>query len=195
MQTTKYTGSRDMTSQSYDQEFFFKLREEMNNAMHRRFQLQLAKITSLGTLIGAGTILIKNTSLSVFFYVIPFVAVCFDLLITSESFTIRRLSSFIFKEKESIKDIEFRWEQYVRDNPGKFAAIASNLFTLIIAVGCAVILIMSAKSSSAWLKSLANITWMIFLVAFLTLNRYVDRQPGRKKWKYSCPEKSKRADT
>ena len=111
-----------------DEAFYFKLRDEMQQTRQRRFQFQLAKVTSLGTLVGAASLLIKNFELNIFFYVIPFIAFSFDLLIVSESFTLRRLSFFIFEEKKSAQGAEHRWELFVRNNPDRFASTAKFSF-------------------------------------------------------------------
>ena len=92
------------------QDFLFKLREEMAQIEQRRFQFQLAKVTSLGTLTGVGILLVEKLKIQTLFYVIPFIALAFDLFIASESFRLKRISNFISKEKQETRDIEFRWE-------------------------------------------------------------------------------------
>ena len=70
-----------MGSQLSDEDFYLKLRDDMLQTKQRRFQYQLAKVTSLGSLVGIGALLIKDVMLTMFFYVIPFISFAFDLLI------------------------------------------------------------------------------------------------------------------
>lgn len=170
-----------MPNKSFDQEFYFKLRDEMQQAVQRRFQFQLAKVTSLGTLIGVGSLLIKNFDLNVFFYVIPYIAFSFDLLIFSESFTLRRLSTYLHEEKKSSQDAEHRWEIFVRDNPGKFASIASLLFTTATLLGCVIILIFTSNIKE-WFENYYNIVWLISIIGMLVLHKYLDTQPRSREW-------------
>jgi hypothetical protein len=172
-----------MTSQPEDREFLAKLREEMGQCVQRRFQFQLAKVTSLGTLIGAGVLLVKDIQLTVFFYVIPYIAMTFDLFIVSESFRLRRLSSFVHNEKKKFGDAEFRWEAFVRANPGRLASIANYLFTVITATGCTIILVMM-QGPNLWFKNAFNIVWLAVLVGTLVFHRWLNLWPSGRSWEF-----------
>ena len=93
--------------------FYGKLREDMLQTRRRRFQYQLAKIGSIGSLVGVATLVVEKTDVTLFYYVIPFVATAFDFYVLGESFTMRRMAAFIRQHKAGTNDIEFKWEEFV----------------------------------------------------------------------------------
>jgi hypothetical protein len=123
-----------------DGDFFKMLREEMLQVRRSRFQCHLAKVTAVGSLIGAGVLLMKpdtsQTELSparVLFYIVPFVAVVFDVFALGESFTMRRMHAFV---KECSSGAEKRWQMYVDKHPNRYTTWGNMLITALFALGC-----------------------------------------------------------
>ena len=153
-----------------DKEFLAKIRDDMLQTRQRRFQLQLAKVTSVGSLIGIASILFDKLHLPLFFYTIPFVALGFDLFIMGESFTMRRMCVYINLIKKKHQDLEFHWEEFVNFNPNKFSTIGSLIITLIAATGSCLIVVLTHNGQSSWFENLYNIAWLVSVLAcFITI--------------------------
>lgn len=183
-----------LSDQESDEDFYLKLRDDMLQTKQRRFQYQLAKVTSLGSLVGIGALLIKDVMLTMFFYVIPFISFAFDLLIFAESFNLKRMTKFICEEKKDRKDAEFRWEEFVKRNPGKLASIGNYLLTLIAVIGSFIILIFISGNPGLWFKDIYNLIWITTMIAILILFRMVEIKSGKRKWVINTDVKHKKGD-
>jgi len=123
-----------------DDDFFKMLREEMLQVRRSRFQCHLAKVTAVGSLIGAGVLLMKPgnpqtgpSPARMLFYVVPFVAIVFDVFALGESFTMRRMHAFV---KECSSGTEKRWQMYVDKHPNRYTTWGNMLITALFALGC-----------------------------------------------------------
>ena len=145
-------------------------------------QYQLVKLTSLGSLFGLGLLLIKDENLFMFFYVIPFISFSFDLLIFAESFNLKRMSVFLRFEKKNQNDVEFRWENFIKDNPSKLATIGNNIITLVAIIGSSIFLISRSENLTIWFKDLMNIIWLTLLIGLLLLFRVIETKSLQKNW-------------
>ena len=164
-----------------DKEFFSKFRDDLHHTRQRRFQYQITKVTSLSSLVGIASLLVKGVPLTAFLYVIPFLAIAFDFFILGESFTLRRMANFIQTYKRDLPDAEFQWETFVRANPDKLSSIANFIITVASFLGCSVILVLS-NSSQNWFFEPLNVVWFISLTVSLILLRLVERSIRRKEW-------------
>jgi hypothetical protein len=165
-----------------DKTFFEKLREDMLQTRHRRFQYQLTKIASIGFLIGVATIVIEKTDLPLFYYVIPFIAIAFDFFILSESFTMRRMAAFIRYYKSEINDVEFKWEEFVKLNPDKMASIANKIVTLSCSIGCFLILLLTSHSPLSWIKNGMNLIWLLAMISCIVGVGLVEIAFSKRAW-------------
>lgn len=163
--------------------FFMKLREEMQQSRDRRFKLQLAKVTSMSSLLGIGTLLIEKLELNIFFYLIPFIPIAFDIFILAISFHIRRIATFISNEGESVPPSEAKWESFVSLNPDRFARIANLLITTLFSVASCTVLIYKSKSFYQWIGSIWNIIWLIILFIVILAIKITETRLSRKDWK------------
>lgn len=158
----------------------------MLQCRQRRFHQQLAKITSVGTLIGVASMLLDKLHLAVFFYVIPFVAFGFDLFLIGESFTMRRLAAFVREAKTRNLDLEFCWEEFVRLNPNKYSTVGNLGFTLIAAIGSILIVVLTNAARSPWFNNLFNICWLLVIVIFFVSLVCIEQRLAHRTW--SVPE-------
>ncbi|MBU7581760.1 MAG: hypothetical protein KAF91_02410 [Nostoc sp. TH1S01] len=170
-----------MTTFAGDKEFLLKLREDMYNTRQRRFQYQLAKVTSITTLLGAGGLLVEKLQLTMFFYIIPFLAIAFDFFILGESFTLRRIASFIQVYKQEFKDAESKWEEFVKKNPDRFSSVANFIITVSSSLGCFLILFLK-DSTKTWFFHPLNIFWFCSLIILLILLRIIERRMSKRQW-------------
>lgn len=178
-----------------DEDFFLKLREEILKTRDRRIQFQLGKLTSIGSLIGIGALLVEKMKVDALFYILPFIAIVFDLFILAESFTLKRITSFIslYNENTDINDAETKWERYVKKYPDKLFSYANLGLTLASLIGSAGILMFKNSSPIIWLKSILNLSWLfITLVSILTIKYWVEAKVMNRNWKISESEETGR---
>lgn len=162
--------------------FISKLRDEMLQIKERRFKIQIAKVTAIGSLIGVGSILIDKFEVTQFFYIVPFIAIAFDLFVIGESFTLKRIANFISTVKEEHDDAEFKWEQFVKSNPNKYSSPANSIITVLTALGSFFILFFKSNLGVAWFNNILNSTWFFVTLICLLLMFLVDRKLAKVKW-------------
>ncbi|MCJ7603238.1 MAG: hypothetical protein MUO63_17285 [Desulfobulbaceae bacterium] len=141
-----------------------RLHQEIRDTQLRRHKLDLLKITFVTALLGFGAV--KVGEILTFYqtlYLVPLVAVFFDLLIMGEHFSIRRLGAFL--RLHSTDQMECEWEKFVSDNRDRFFKSGSRGFTLLSFIG-AIALLYKAKGNLSWPEG----GWFIaILVAFIAL--------------------------
>jgi drug/metabolite transporter (DMT)-like permease len=171
-------------SESNDKSFFAKLREDMFHTRGRRFQYQLAKVTSIGSLMGASALVGQNHIVALFYYIIPFVAIAFDLFILGESFTLRRLAAFIRHQKARAYDSEVEWERFVKRNADILASLANLIITVSCAVGCSLILILASSKPTDWFSNGLNICWLCSVFFLILVLRMTEARAVRRTWSF-----------
>ena len=150
-----------------DQEFLKMLRTEMLEVRRSRFQCHLAKVTAIGAQIGASVVLTERLHTYMLFYVVPFVAVAYDLFALGESFTMRRMHKFA---KGESGDIEKRWEEYVSENPNSYTTYGNLGITVLCIVGCGTMIWKQVLSGpSALLPVILATAWTCSLLVILVL--------------------------
>ena len=91
--------------------FLTQLREEIFSTQQRRIKLTIIKITMVSTLLGFGNIKIKDiTEFYHVLYLVPLVAVFFDMLIMGESYSIKRIGAFL---RLASHEMERKYEEFV----------------------------------------------------------------------------------
>lgn len=176
-------------------QFLGKLREEMMKSRDSRTKLQLAKVTSLGTLMGIGALYAEKTDLAILYYIIPIIAVAFDLFCLGFSFGIRRIGNFIYSTKTGLYDIEWFWEETVRNNKDTYSRLANIVVTILFSVVSVVILVLTHKEGD-WFAVNFNLIWLtIVVLCILFVNLYLEHKLRTKKWKYKESEADSEADS
>lgn len=118
-----------------------KLRIEISETQKSRKDYVIKKITFLLTLIGIGSIKIADhIDMYKLHYIIPAIAVGFDLYIAGEDFSIKRIGKFL--SIHSHKD-ERNYETFVSNHRDYFSIFANMLFSLIIIIISAFIINMN----------------------------------------------------
>ena len=141
-----------------------RLRQEISETLHRRHKFDLLKIAFVSALLGFGAVKIGNVvDFYQTLYLVPLVAVFFDLLIMGEHFSIRRLGAFL--RLHSTDPLERQWQQFVSSNRDRFFKNGSRGFTLLSYIA-AVALLYKAKGQLHY----AEWGWFVLiLIAFLIL--------------------------
>lgn len=136
-----------------------RLRQEISETQQRRHKLDLLKITFVTALFGFGAVKIGEIlNFYQTLYLIPLIAVFFDLLIMGEHFSIRRLGAFLRLHSKSPLEIE--WEKFVSNNRDSFFKNGSRGFTVLSFVA-AIALLRKANGMMVWQE------WLWFAAIFL----------------------------
>jgi hypothetical protein len=97
--------------------FLSDLRQEIFQAQKRRGQILTLKLSFISGFFGIGSLdKIANSGLEInanyVFYIIPFIALIFDLYLMGEDYGIKRAGQFI-KESAETPRVEKEWEAYI----------------------------------------------------------------------------------
>ncbi len=113
------------------------LYEEKNIHKNHRFKLIQRKLLFIGALLGFGSLHpldnILNLNLKMLLYLVPFMAIAYDIYILAEDFKVKRVGAFIYREKAkaSICPDEEEWEKFVKKNREPLAAVGTILLTVL----------------------------------------------------------------
>lgn len=134
--------------------------------------------------MGIASMLFDKAKLPLFFYVIPFVALAFDLFIIGESFTMKRMTEFIRWIKSEQQDVEFSWEKFVQLNPNKFSNFGNLVITLIATIGSLLILLITHNSPASWFSIAVNVVWLVAAAVTIILIAFLNYRLLYKKWSF-----------
>jgi hypothetical protein len=137
------------------------LRHEISETQKRREKLNTLKLSFVTGLLGIGSLKSEDKGITTYqlLYLAPFAAVCFDLLILGEHFSIRRIGYF-FKTECDDKG-EKAWQNFVANNRDKFFMYGANGFTILTFIAAIYMLSQSQKSITT-----PEIVW--FLIVFIS---------------------------
>jgi isopentenyldiphosphate isomerase len=140
-------------------ELFIKhLQEEKLKTQAARMTYVTRKLAYATGFLGLGSLKIGSWDLSPILYLVPFLALAFDLYILGEDYSVKRIGAFL--RSESVADLEQRWEDWVSRNRDPFARYALPLLTNVLATASALVL----WSRPGDLDLRVFIPWMLFAV-------------------------------
>ena len=151
-----------------------KIHSEIAETQKRRFQLYVLKIGFVTALLGFGGIHIQEvSSFYQALYLVPLIAVFFDLLIMGEHISIRRMGTYLRLHSE---EDEKTYEDYVMRHRDKFITVGLVGFTTLSFVA-AFFLLRVTKIKMNDTVSLADIGWFTGLFTlFVTSAVYAHRR-------------------
>jgi|GEM_PF-705813 len=122
-----------------DQDFVQHLREEKLATQKARADYTLHKLAYATALLGAGSIQVElqRFDLSWLLYLVPLVALTFDLYILGEDLSIKRIGAFL--RSSSVTPAEQQWEQWSARNRDVFAPFAMPLLSTLLLAAAALI--------------------------------------------------------
>jgi len=130
-------------------EFIQKLHKEIAETQLRRHKLDILKIAFITTLLGFGSLKLRDlSSFYPLLYLVPLVGVFFDLLIMGEHYSIRRIGVFIRLKSED--KLEKQFERYVSRKRDKFFKNGSRCFT-VLSILAAMVILFSIKGQLLWI--------------------------------------------
>jgi hypothetical protein len=113
-------------------DFESKLWKEQFNAMERAFKLEERKCIFVVALFGIGGVGFVNginNSLFYLYFLVPLIAIAFDVLILSQKYSIRRIGYFL--SISSRFDLERDWENFVDKNRENRVSVGAETFTIL----------------------------------------------------------------
>ena len=111
-------------------QIYRKLHAELAEAQSRRHKFDVLKISFVTALLGIGGVKPGGaTSLQQLLYLVPLVAVLFDLLVMGQHFSIRRIGAFLRHFPES--PAEEKYEKFVSGYRDSFFKWGSRGFTAV----------------------------------------------------------------
>ena len=119
-------------------DFLKHLQDEKLKTQAARNTYVIRKLVYATGLLGLGSIKPGAADLSPLLYVVPFLALAFDLYILGEDYSVKRIGAYL--GAASCDPLERRWEQWVADNRDPFAPFAMPLLTNILVAAAAVVL-------------------------------------------------------
>jgi hypothetical protein len=121
--------------------FLSDLRQEIFQAQKRRGQILTLKLSFISGFFGIGSFdKIANSGLEInanyVFYIIPFIALIFDLYLMGEDYGIKRAGQFI-KESAETPRVEKEWEAYIAQGKRDlFSTWAYRIYAVLIVFVC-----------------------------------------------------------
>lgn len=122
-----------------------KLRAEIQGAKGYRHDFVLRKFAFGTVLLGAGsfTAVIPKEAEFVFaqlLYLVPVIAIAFDLYILTEDYRIKRAGEFIKSKNSGSDEPEQQWEAFAHKAPNHGSTVAFSLVTLLFLIGATIVL-------------------------------------------------------
>ena len=117
--------------------FLTKLRDEIMESQKRRHDFIIRKLTYTTSLLGLSLfkIPIGQTTFDLTFllFIVPIIAVAFDLYIVAEDYGVKRIGEFFSREESETCDVERYWENtFVKKYNNRFAPIAFFVVTILL---------------------------------------------------------------
>ena len=159
-------------------DFREKLRDELISAQQTRASLVREKMVFVIGALGVGALSQGWREAPALLYLVPLIAISFDLYIAGENFGVRRAGAFLAAKSASASEDELAWESFAEANRDPFSRIANPLVSVLAVAGAAAVLWPSAGAErSFWIWLLACVVVIAALwVASHVRNRQIYRR-------------------
>lgn len=151
-----------------DGEFLRALHEEKIRTQNERADLVTRKLTFITVLFGLSSVNlgIRIADICWLLYLVPLVAISYDLYIMSADSRIKRIGIFLGRHPISMAgEAEQEWEEFCTAYRDSLAPSANMFFSIIVTFGAAVFI----RSQQTGLEGYAELWFAFWLVASLML--------------------------
>jgi len=158
-----------------------KIKDEILLIQKRRHEFCMRKLAFATGLLGVGSASVRFSSsidLSLLLYLVPLVAISFDIHILTEDFRIKRAGEFILKGFSNPTNEEIKWEKFVRKYPSFSAPLQYCFVTLIITIGAGVVILKTQPNTPS--KIGFFILWFILSLAVESILTWKNLELRRK---------------
>ncbi|WKZ35867.1 MAG: hypothetical protein QY332_19835 [Anaerolineales bacterium] len=159
-------GAKDKSfQQELHLEFLKALHDEKTKAQGTRAAYTSSKFAFITGLFGLGALKIGMVDFHWLLYLIPWVALGYDLYIRAEDLSIKKMGAFLRSDpKAKTAESERAWERFSAQYRDKLAHVATTLFTLIITISAAVYIYAQQSAKQAGILRIEF--WMGFIAWF-----------------------------
>ncbi len=123
----------------HEQEFLKHLREEIIKTQDLRAEYVFRKLTFVISLLGLGSIQADRVDFTVILYIVPAIALAFDLYIVAGDYCVKRIGCFL--KGNSVSKKEKKWQEYVNITRNPFTPLAMPLLTVTVIIICTFIIL------------------------------------------------------
>ena len=153
--------------------FFASLTNEKLQSQERRGSLVSRKLSWVTGLFALGAIKLPlEIESQVLLYLVPIVALIFDLYILGKNFGIKRMGAFVKKYHKTSP--EAQWERWLAGRRDRFSWYALSLSTIVITLGSAFLLHAHTNNYvlGSWLAFVSAVGFGIYLYANKVLKEF-----------------------
>lgn len=131
-------------------EFLRTLHEEKIKTQEARTAFISSKFVFITGLFGLGVLKYGTVDFHWLLYLVPLVAIGYDLYIRAEDFSIKKIGAFLRSKAEThTTKSEIAWEIFSAEHRDRLAGRATSLFTFIITIAAAVYILAQQNSEPA----------------------------------------------
>lgn len=170
--------------------FMKYLYEEKNIHKNHRFQLIQRKLFFIGALLGISSLHPLNSCYDINFmalsYLVPIMAIAYDIFILAEDFKVKRVGAFLSKEKIKICQDERQWEAFVKNNREPLAAYGTVLLTGLASAVAVMLILKDILSDFKWISmALLAVIFVLLIIYrnyywnFMESNKRLDEENAR----------------
>lgn len=148
-----------------EEQFVNALREELRITQQSRSSYIKQKFTFVTTLLGVGALSLSPDANGIqtanILYIVPIIAVAFDLYILGEDFSVKRIGAFLGRQEAIGCEEEKKWEKWVSVNRDPFSVVAGPLLSAVVLFVCACLLWSNRKVGFLYFL------WLAFVILAL----------------------------
>jgi len=141
-------------------------------------------------LFGVGSLGLENNILKTLIYLVPIVALCYDVYIFAEDYKVKRIGIFLLdikkepevdeKTKGTISNLEVTWQEWLKKYRETGAYKASLIITVIATIGSSLILSIDIFKAFSWHRLFLLVFWLLSIVILTIIVFYYGRSLKRK---------------
>lgn len=120
----------NLSENEYEKDFLVNLHTEKIRSQEERAKYNAHKITFIIGFISLGSFQIANVlNLNWLLYLVPVIAICFDLYIDAANSSIKKMGLFLRRNSKST--LEKKWEMFSSENRNYLAPISNFIITIV----------------------------------------------------------------
>ena len=147
--------------------FLDALHQEKIHTQRERTDYVRAKLVFVSALFGLGSIRTADVTYSLLLYIIPFIAIGYDLYIHAADKSIKKIGEFLGNDAPSSK-AERLWEDISSKSRDRTARITNTLFSFLITLAAAFCLF-KIHGMAFYKPNIPFFLWAFFFLVFIDL--------------------------
>ncbi|MCP4136445.1 MAG: hypothetical protein GY754_36080 [bacterium] len=174
--TQKELKEQQVYEHELSKEFLQSLHREKISRQESRGTYSNRKIAFITGLLGISTLKIGQEHFFWLLFLVPLVAVGYDIYINSADIHIKKIGAFLRNNPEAgVAENEKAWERFSSESRSKFARIAVSFFTVIATIVAAAGIVIGAqaekKGDMFWIGYLVWIVSCFTIIVLMLLSQ------------------------